>query len=231
MIRIVCFDLDDTLWDSGPAIVRAESSMFEWLSDRVPAFSKIDTQIMRDRAMNIRMKRPDIAHDFTLTRLETLRSLLLEQEQDPGLADDAVAHFITERSRVDMYEETLSVLNELVGKYALVAVTNGNANLDTAGVAHLFDSYFSPSETGVQKPDPRMFGPIFDRYTAKVDEIVHVGDHPYHDVEAAHRASVRSVWLNREARAWPQEYQPPTREIKNLAELPGTLEKLVTGNS
>ena len=37
MIEVVTFDLDDTLWDVSPAIIRAEKAQNDWLADHFPA--------------------------------------------------------------------------------------------------------------------------------------------------------------------------------------------------
>ena len=39
MIRVIAFDLDDTLWYVGPVIKRAESILADWLEKEVPGYS------------------------------------------------------------------------------------------------------------------------------------------------------------------------------------------------
>ena len=36
MIRVITFDLDDTLWDVRPALIKAEAAQNEWLKANYP---------------------------------------------------------------------------------------------------------------------------------------------------------------------------------------------------
>ena len=49
MIRVVAFDLDDTLWHVDPVIRRAEGILKAWLEDRVAGFIYDRQQIGRYR--------------------------------------------------------------------------------------------------------------------------------------------------------------------------------------
>ena len=55
---------------------------------------------------------------------------------------------------------------------------------------------------------------------------VHVGDQPLYDIEGAHRAKLRSVWLNRDLSVWPEQYTRATAEIASLTELRNVLDRL-----
>ncbi len=35
-VRAICFDLDNTLWDVWPVIMRAEQKMYDFLAQRYP---------------------------------------------------------------------------------------------------------------------------------------------------------------------------------------------------
>ena len=36
MIKVITFDLDDTLWDARPVLITAEEALFTWLSSCCP---------------------------------------------------------------------------------------------------------------------------------------------------------------------------------------------------
>jgi putative hydrolase of the HAD superfamily len=52
-----------------------------------------------------------------------------------------------------------------------------------------------------------------------------VGDDAVADVAGARAAGLRTVWVNREGRAWEGEVTPDA-EVRNLWELPGILRAL-----
>ena len=47
--RAICLDLDDTLWDLGPVIGRAETAVHDWFRERYPDFFYIDRVAVASR--------------------------------------------------------------------------------------------------------------------------------------------------------------------------------------
>jgi putative hydrolase of the HAD superfamily len=50
-------------------------------------------------------------------------------------------------------------------------------------------------------------------------EVLHVGDDPLADVVGATQAGLQAVWLNRDARTWPEQFAPPARTVTTLADI------------
>ncbi len=220
MIEVVTLDLDDTLWDAGPVLIRAEEVLYAWLARRAPAvtarYSMAELTLQR-RALAA--AQPGLAHDFTRLRLAALRRLLADFGYDARLAEPAVEAFLAARSEVSLFAEVDGALRELKREFRLIALTNGNTDLRRTGVAHYFEFALSPAETGTSKPDPRMFEAAMMRAGVSARAMVHVGDEPLCDVEGAHRAAVGAVWINRGERVWPDSFRRPLVEISNLGEL------------
>mgnify|MGYP003352787652 CR=1 FL=1 len=166
---------------------------------------------------------------FTQLRLAALRELCVRYDYPVALADTGIEAFLEARSTVELFAEVDAVLRELGARFRLAALTNGNTDLARAGVSGYFEFALSPAETGVSKPDPRMFEAMLARAEVPAGAVVHVGDEPYYDIEGAHRANVRSVWVNRNAREWPTEYRRAHAEITTLEELPAVLAQLTGG--
>lgn len=226
-IELLTIDLDDTLWDARPAFERAEAAQAAWLARHAPRLTAAHSiEDMRRLRLEFARRRRDIAHDFTRLREEAMRELLLQHAYDPGLASTAIELFVRVRSEVTLFDDVRPALAELARRYTLVALTNGNADLGVAGVDEYFAFCISPAEAGVQKPDPRMFEVALARAGVSPERAVHVGDQPLYDIEGAHRARLRAVWLNRDGSAWPAEYAPAAAEIASLADLNHALERL-----
>ena len=220
MIKAISFDLDDTLWDARPALLRAEAAQYVWLENHAPRVAaRHTTETLRAARMELAQRRPDIAHDFTRLRHVALAECLREHGYPDALAIPGIEVFLRARSQVDFYDDALPALRRLAERYTLVALTNDNADLEIAGIAVYFVACISPAEAGVRKPDPRMFQVGLERAGVTADEAVHVGDQPLYDIEGAHRAAMRSIWLNRDGAAWPSEYAPATAQITSLADL------------
>ena len=54
---------------------------------------------------------------------------------------------------------------------------------------------FITHAVGIAKSNPRLFQRCVERAGVEADHVMHVGDHPYHDVDTANAAGLRTVWL------------------------------------
>jgi 2-haloalkanoic acid dehalogenase type II len=76
------------------------------------------------------------------------------------------------------------------------------------------------------KPDPRIFYCACDALRVPASEAAMVGDTPETDIQGAHRAGLRAVWLNRDHRDWPGNLARPDAVIDELGQLLGCLRRL-----
>lgn len=227
MIELLSFDLDDTLWDAGPVLVRAEERQYAWLAQHLPRIAAaMDIGQMQARRRELMRERPALAHDFTALRRVAMAELCAAHGYATARGDEAVDVFLAARSDVTLYEEVDEVLRELRRHYRLASLTNGNTDLERAGVAHYFDFRLSPADTGTSKPDPRMFEALMTQAGVAPAAMVHIGDEPRHDIEGAHRAAVRAVWINRGGRPWPEGQRRAHAEISSLRELRAVLQRM-----
>src|SRR6185437_15803771 len=69
-VRAVAFDLDNTLWDVGPVIERAEIRLHQWLSEHCPLIpQRVSKEEMRAARESLAREEPHNAHDFTYLRI------------------------------------------------------------------------------------------------------------------------------------------------------------------
>jgi len=224
-VQAVIFDFDDTLWEVGPVIVRAEHSMFEFLALRYPRVAEQHTlDSMRDVRARMAIEHPAMRHDFTWLRLESLRRHAREAGYGESMAAEAFEVFYRARNEVVLYDDVLPALERLHGRFRLFAVSNGNADLGVIGLARFFERALGAREAGTLKPDPRIFGRLLADAQIAREHVLHVGDDALADVEGARRAGVTPVWLNRPGGAWPVGLDPPPHTVRNLTELVALLD-------
>ena len=219
-IRTITLDLDDTLWAIRPVIERAEKELYDWLRDNYPRITEMHTQddILKLRE-DIVSEHPARSHDFTYLRRAVLGQLGVAAGYGEGLVDGAMAVFSALRNDVEVFPEVRPALNSLRQDYCIVAVTNGNADLETIGLRDLFHEVISAASAGAAKPAREIFDVAVEAGGALASETLHVGDHPEVDVVGASEAGLKSVWVNRGGHAWPDHLQRPDGIVRDVGEL------------
>ncbi|MBK9950938.1 MAG: HAD-IA family hydrolase [Candidatus Competibacteraceae bacterium] len=223
MIKALTFDLDDTLWDIWPVVERAEVLLHDWLAARYPRISERFTPLqLRDLCEEIAAARPEIAHDRTRLRKDALQLAASRAGYAEFDAESAFAVFFAARNAVELFAEVRPTLERLAQRYTLASLSNGNADVRLIGLDDVFSFSLSAIEVGAAKPEPLMFELACRRLDARPGQIVHGGDDTGHDVHGASNVGMRTVWLNRNRRAWPGGPRADA-EISSLMELEAVL--------
>jgi FMN hydrolase / 5-amino-6-(5-phospho-D-ribitylamino)uracil phosphatase len=225
-IRLITMDLDDTLWPCAPTIRHAEQTLYQWLHERYPRITERHTmETMRERRMELTRRQPHLRHDLSALRVESLAHHAREAGYNEDLAHAALKVFLEARHAVRPYDDVAPVLRRLRQDHLLAALTNGNADVFRLELGELFHFAVSAADVGAGKPDPAMFRTACARAQVAVDEVLHVGDSPEHDIAGARAAGIRCVWLNRSGNSWPDGHEPPDTEIADLWALPALLNR------
>lgn len=232
-IRVITFDLDNTLWDVEPALLRAEEAQRQWLlAHRRGSMEAIDHEALWEFKKRLWKRHPELAHNVTAMRKLLLRELQLAAGYDAAAAEEgaeqAFAAFLLERQRVELYSDALEVLQGLAGRYCLGALTNGNADVYKTDAGEYFDFAFLAEEVGASKPAPDMFHAALEKTKARPEEVLHVGDNPEHDIRGARAVGMRTAWINASNAEWQGE-EKPDLTIRHVRELPGVLSQLNDG--
>jgi 2-haloalkanoic acid dehalogenase type II len=223
-IRAVAFDLDNTLWDVGPVILRAEQCLHDWLREHCPRITeRISIEDMRAARERLARSEPHHAHDFTYLRITALAAHAHECGYAEEVAERAFAVFFAARNRLQPYADVQPALERLSRRYALASLSNGNADLELIGLASLFSLSLNARQIGVGKPHPRCFQHLATGLRLEPRQILYVGDDPYLDVEAARAAGLRTAWMDRSQASWPARLRPADVEIADCLQLAALL--------
>ncbi|HZY19459.1 MAG TPA: HAD-IA family hydrolase [Ramlibacter sp.] len=209
-VRAITLDLDDTLWPIWPTIARAEKALHDWLCPHAPMAAALfaNPAALREIRNHVAEQRPELKHDLSSVRRESIRLALYRAGEDPLLADPAFEVFFAARQQVDLYADAGPALEFLAGRYPLVSLSNGNADLQRVGIGRFFRAALSAREFGVGKPDPRIFVAAAGAVDVQPEQVLHVGDDATLDVLGALNAGMQAVWVNRSEHQWPYEEQP-----------------------
>ena len=218
--RVLSFDLDDTLWPIGPVILAAEEELESWLRQHHPEVMRAHTiETLRAIRAQVTHEYPEQRHDMTFLRHRAIMKLFGNDESAQRHADAAFEVFYAARNRVTMYADVPAALARLGRRYRLFALSNGNADLGRCGLDGAFEGHITAIAAGASKPDARIFAHLLRAAGVDAAQVLHIGDDPHADVHGATAAGMQAVWLNRDARPWPAELEPPARTISTLAQI------------
>ena len=229
-VRLITFDLDDTLWDVKPALVAADAAQWQYLTARFPnaALRELAEQQAATLRAEILDEQPTLAHQISQFREVFIYRLLLRSGEVPTEAADAAseafAAFYAERHKVALFEDASSALSTLSQDYLLGALTNGNADVRKTPIACYFRYAWRAEEFGISKPDTRLFHRVFEQAGVSANEVIHVGDCHNNDVAGAVAAGAKAVWFS------PDGGNSDIADaiVTNLADLPSAIEALAS---
>lgn len=224
-IRLITFDLDNTLWDVGLVIGRADETMYRWLDEQVPEYRRT---LDRDALLAIRAavvaEVPGAGHDVSVLREEVLyrgmRRCGYGEAEARAQARAAFQIFYDARQQVVFFEHALESLEQLAGSYQLAALTNGNAHIERVGLSRYFSFALSAADVAASKPEPDIFHAALERAGVTAAESIHVGDNLVDDIHGAGSVGMHTIWIRHPGQADAVAHTPPSEVVESLRELP-----------
>jgi putative hydrolase of the HAD superfamily len=219
-VRAICFDLDNTLWEIEPVLLRAEGILADWLRRRYPRITdRFSAEEMLAMRASLLRDEPQQAHDLTYLRRETLARLATAVGYDRDIAHEAFATWHAARNQCEPYRDVVPALEHLRARFRLATLSNGNADLGCIGLAHHFEVMLGAAALGCAKPDPRAYAALADALTLEPAEILFVGDEPHADVLGPRAVGMQTVWVNRMGAKWPEGLPSADASVTDLAGL------------
>jgi len=221
-LKVISFDLDDTLWDGTEVLLRAEQAMLDWFAQYAPRVLSLSPQELREAKTDFAQRHRAVAHRMSTLRMWFLKDLLGQFNYSEHMAEACFQAFYQTRLDVTLFEGVEETLAELAPHFTLVAVTNGNADVYATPIGKYFEFALTAEEFERPKPHPDMFEDTLTRTCIKPEQVLHVGDHPVHDVQGAYDMGMKVCWVNRKDATWKGVFDPHlivshVRELKELA--------------
>jgi 2-haloacid dehalogenase len=209
--RWATFDCYGTLidWDAG---IRRELA-------RVFGEDRADGSLDRYHELE-----PELEADGRLTYREVMTEAMRRLGAPPG-EEEGLAGSLPSW---EPFPEVPAALEDARGRgWKLAILSNTDRDLLDASIVRIgvpIDHSVVAGEIGSYKPRHRHWERFFDETGADRERHVHVARSHFHDIVPANELGLRSVWINRRRES---AEPPPTRELRDLTDLPGTLDELV----
>ncbi len=215
-IKLLSFDLDDTLWPVFPTLKAAELKTYDWLQEEAPALT--ERYSLRDIAsyrVDLFRDNPELQNQIGELRRRSIAELAMQAGMSGGdaalLADRAFDLHYELRQQVTPFPQVRETLARLSQDYQIVAITNGNADIFATELGEFFLFSISAESEGVSKPERKIFSKARQRAeqvtgeSLSAESVLHIGDSLLHDVQGARQAGFRAVWLQHHTLVAPEE--------------------------
>lgn len=220
-IKVVCFDLDDTLWSVDSVIPYAENTLYTWLQTHYPRIThRYGKKTLEQLRHQFIKENPKFLNDLGLLRKHLLAYVAQQVGYSDELVDPAFEVFLTARHNVTLYTDTLPCLHYLHPHYTLCSLTNGNADVNNIpALQPFFQLNLQACHVNAAKPAPELFHAVCEHFSVHPSDVIHIGDNKIADIQGAHDVGMQTIWLNRHYQKWDQRHFSPTAIIHSLTEI------------
>ena len=210
-MRVVLFDLDDTLFDhqhcSRAGLVAVQATYAGRIGRSIDELESAYHMLLEQWHEKVL----DGSISIDEARVERFRSLLSGKQI---VATDAESQAAARCYR-DAYDAayrpvpgSIELLQRVKAERRIGIVTNHVVSeqvkkIATIGVEPFVDELVVSEEVGVAKPDARVFEAALSRLGGTPDEAVMIGDSWSSDIVGATGLGIRAIWLNRYDRPCP----------------------------
>ncbi len=194
MIKVLCFDLDNTLIDRQYSAYRAYDAIIRHDSKNLLSEEEYVTYVNELLAHDqFGLISHRVNNEWYMSRFD-----FANQRTDEEWFQFWLSYSL---QQVHLYPGTLATLHYLKSKYQLGIITNGpsapqRGKLSKFPDLSIFGHILVSGEWGTHKPDRSIFEEMLRLFDVSPAEMIYVGDNQDADIQGALNAGIRPVWLN-----------------------------------
>ena len=243
MLKVILWDIDNTLLDFDKAEVAALNRGFEEFE-----LGKFTDEMLKEY-MVINKRRWQMLERGEMAKQEVVEGRFVEFFEGRGLPTDIAASFnnryqVLLGETICFRDDAYNIVKDLKGKVLQCAASNGTkvaqtGKLKNSGLGELFDLVFISEEVGAEKPAKAFFdkalresetwlrenGCLDLEEEMKLEEVIIIGDSLTSDMKGGNNAGIKTCWYNPKGlvndKAVKVDY-----EVKDLHEVYGILDGL-----
>ncbi|TQV70765.1 HAD family hydrolase [Exilibacterium tricleocarpae] len=224
-VKLITFDLDNTLWHVDEVLRKAEQAVYGWLQHHCPTLTgAYSAEALFEARVAYWKQHPEFKHQISIMRRSSLAHLLegcgYSAAEARQHSDEAFELFMDFRHRVTFFDHALGVVEQLGRHYQLGILSNGNACPRRLGIDNYFDFHYSAEALNASKPSPVPFTTALEHVQVEARQCIHIGDSPRDDILGAAALGIQTIWVNREGEPWRESSCRPDAEVACLSEIP-----------
>ncbi len=227
MIKIILFDIDNTLIDHTAAEKKAISWIHSKYFKQITSLTDFSNTWLEKTKKNWKLFEQK---KLTFTEQQTQRIQdvwkSLGKNINKKIARNIFGEYLIEYEKA---WQTFTGVEDLLSRLKKVGIlSNGNLTqqvkkLQTANLLRFFDqkNIFTSEEIGIAKPDQKLFFHIKENLKLKNNEILYIGDKLEYDIKPALKAGWNAIWIDHYNIFGNTNYE----KANNTKELTSLLEK------
>ncbi len=225
-VRAMTFDLDDTLYDNKPVILETEAKAMAWMHQNHPVSASRSNRWWHEVKRQVLAEDSWLKNDVTAWRHRQIVTGLGLLGYSPLQAEKAAGELIEQvlyyRSDFVVPQAAHQVLETLSQAMPLVAITNGNVDVERIGLSDYFALVLKAGPDGYAKPHRALFDKATTFLGLPPSQVLHVGDHLVSDVQGAKNSGLSACWFNDQSKNIIEQSRAtilPDVEVQDLQEL------------
>ena len=243
MIKVILWDIDNTLLDFDEAEVAALNKGFEEFE-----LGEFTDEMLKEY-MVINKRRWQMLERGEMEKKEVVEGRFVEFFEGRGLPTDIAVDFnnryqVLLGETICFRDDAYNIVKDLKGKVLQCAASNGTkvaqtGKLKNSGLGELFDLVFISEDVGYEKPAKEFFdkalgdsvallretGRLGTEEALNLDEVIIIGDSLTSDIKGGNNAGIKTCWYNPKGLLNDKGVQVHY-EIKDLHEMYGILDSL-----
>jgi len=200
-LKVIFLDIDDTLFGTSDFVVEARTKAVEAMIARG---LKAEVQPVLDELSEVVAEfgsNDDHHYNRLLKRLPPTATA--GANRDLLVVAGVIAYHNAKWKNLNIRPEAEALLQDLAATDLRLGVISAGLvhkqmeKLLRLGVDRFIDQklLFITNDVGIAKTNPRLYTQCAAVAGVPADQVMHVGDHPYHDVDPANAAGLRTVWI------------------------------------
>ncbi len=219
-MKILLFDLDDTLFD----FKKAEAAAFtETMKEHGLCSDEEHHQLYE--SINQGMWKALERNEITKEELKNTRFKKYLEASDQSFDDRILTQSYTHHLSCQgmLIDGAYEVVSALAKQWPCYGATNGiteiqQGRLAVSGLGKLFKGVFISETMNCKKPDLAFFEKIFEALSCTHEDVILIGDSLSADIQGGINADIQTIWYNPACLTNTTAVQP-TYEIHDLHEL------------
>ena len=200
-LKVIFLDIDDTLFGTSDFVMDARTKAVEAMIARG---LKAEVQpVLEELAAVVAEFGSNDDHHYDRLMKRLPASAIADANRDLLVGAGVIAYHNAKWKKLKIRPEAEALLRDLAATDLRLGVISAGLvhkqieKLLRLGVDRFIDQklLFITHDVGIAKSNPRLYAQCAEKAGVAPEQVMHVGDHPYHDVDPANAAGLRTVWI------------------------------------